>query len=103
MIGEVSTAHDDALVQLENAKLCLAFAVAERNIQARHDKYQNNKDATRLIAHNRLFAKKGFARDRRPRPRTGGGSVVPALNSVFGFQAFENPDANYPFASLTWE
>jgi len=103
MIGEVSTAHDDALVQLENAKLGLAFAVAEKNIQARHDMYQNDNHVTRLIAHDSLFAKKGFVRGRRPKPRVGGGSVLPALDPVFGLQAFANPDPNYPFASLTWE
>ena len=62
--GEVAAIYRDALARFETQMLGLAFAVAEKNISARAVHWiRNDRSASRLIAQDRLFAKKGFARE----------------------------------------
>jgi hypothetical protein len=61
---EFAAIYRDTLARFETEMLGLAFAVAEKNINARAaDWVPNDRSVSRLIARDRLFAKKGFVRE----------------------------------------
>jgi hypothetical protein len=63
-VNDASAACRDALASFEAARLNLAFAVAERNIDARGRHYApTDGGMAHLIALNSLFARKGLARE----------------------------------------
>ena len=61
---EFAAIYRDTLALFETEMLGLAFAVAEKNINARAAHWvPSHRSASRMIAQDRLFAKKGFARE----------------------------------------